>query len=489
MVVRRIPYRPFGDGAGVENTDMFSRYVMAVAVTAGGTIGCQSYQRKPLAMADYIHEWDARLLDVDPVRGYAASLARNAGDETPFNIADGLSLHEAQAIALHFNPQLRIARAEAHVPLTGAQEAGWRPDPRVEAEILRFLDRRKGDDFIDDPWIIEAGLSVTIPLSGRLAVEKELRWSQYNVAWRGILEAEQDLLTRLRAAWLEWSASQERLTITRDYIEKLESVADMAQTLMSAGRIKPMEARLLLIETVRRRAAVLLLEGEVEQNRLALMALLGLSPHAPVSFQADLSIPRIDVPTDQRREVLLNRHWRIKIAEANYERAEQQLRLEIQRQYPDLDIGPSYSLEEDFERFGLGFGLPIPLWNRNRQAVAETSAAREAARLKVQTTIENVTSTLTMAESRLHSAQRQRAIILEQVAPLVEKQMEDSRTLLELGEVDVLLIRDALTGSLETRLDLLDTTLAQAQAANEIRHMLRPQWFTPSAAEVKEEQP
>ncbi|MCH8252063.1 MAG: TolC family protein [Planctomycetes bacterium] len=489
--------------------------LLAMIVVCVG--GCQSYDRRPLELTEYEHEWAGRSLDVEPILSYAASLVDVAEAQAPFDAGDGLSLGEAEAVALHFNPRLRVARAEAKVPLASAKEAGWWPDPQFRAQVLRFVDRgdktrfkldtpsfdgvnagglettptgfrRVEDDFIDDPWILNASLSITIPISGRLGVEKDLGWAQYSAAWRRILVAEWELLTRLRGAWLEWSTAHERLSVTREYVENLESIADIATQLMGAGEMKPTEERLLRIELARRRTNMLAFEREVERHRLTLFAMMGLSPAAPVALNPDVFIASIDVPPDRQTAEVLSHHPLIKSVEADYETAEQQLRLEIRLQYPDLDIGPSYSIEEGLSRFGLGFGFPLPIWNRNRQAIAEAVAAREAAQVAAETTIERVLSQLAQARSRMTFAGRQRAMLLEEVAPLVDKQVSDSRVLLGLGEVDVLLLRDALTGSLETKLELMDVTLAEAKAANDLQQMVRPRWFTPSEAESKEKE-
>ena len=491
------------------------RLALVTAFLMSGITGCQSYQRLPLQLDDYSRRWAERPLDVESIQSYAASLSDSGEPRAPFDSSDGLSLFEAEAVALHFNPRLRLARAAAEVPLASAKEAGWWPDPHFEVTVLRFVDRgekarfkldgpsidgintgglettppgfrRVGSDFIDDPWIVGAGLSITIPISGRLAVEKDLRWSQYSAAWRRILVSEWELVTELRAAWLKWSSSTERLKITRDYVERLEAIAGMTEQLVAAGEMKPTEGRLLKIELARRRTETLSFEHEEQQNRLTLLSLMGLAPSSPVTLQPKLSIDLVGLPVENLRDELVKHHPQIKSAEADHEAAEQRLRLEIRRQYPDLNIGPSYSLDEGFSRFGLGLGLPLPLWNRNRQAIAEAVAAREAARVRAEMVVENVLSAFAQVELRLKYASQRRTVLLETVAPLVEKQVEDSRTLLNLGEVDVLLLRDALTGLLDTKVELLDAALAKGRAANELQQMLRPRWFTPSRVDAEE---
>jgi len=134
----------------------------------------------------------------------------------------------------------------------------------------------------------------------------------------------------------------------------------------------------------------------------------------------------------------------------------------------------------------LGFGFPIPLWTRNRQAVAEATAEREAARARAEAQIEQVFSELARAEARLRYAAQRRAMLLADVAPLVDHQVEETRKLLDLGEVDVLVLRDALSSAMETKLEVLAAILAEAQAANALQQMLQPRWITPSQAEAEE---
>ena len=486
-----------------------------------GSTGCAQYERRPLNIESYANDWPLREIDIEPVRQYAATVAR---DESvgPFDLTDGLNLAEAEAIALHFNPALRAARAQAGAPLANAQEAGWWPDPQFEAKILRFADRgqksefrfngpsidgvntgvvgaaglsgdgleimppgirRSGGEFVEDPMILGAGVNLTIPISGRLAVEKDVKWAEYSAAWRQIIIAEWELLSHLRSAWLEWSTTHERIVVTRDYIERLAAVSAMSDRLADAGEIRPIEARLLRIEAARQRTAMDELEAHERQQRLALLAIMGLAPEAPVELRAAVFVPQFAVQEAERRAALLQIHPRIQAARADYEAAEQRLRLEVRAQYPDLTIGPSFSLEEGLTRLGFGFGFPIPLWNHNRQAVAEAFAERETARARAEATVERALGELARAESRIVAAARRRKAFVQDVAPLVDEQVSETRRLLDLGEIDVLLLRDALSTSLQTKLDILDTTLAEALAAGELQSMLQPRWATTSAEE------
>ena len=486
--------------------------------------GCAKYERRPLELDQYAEDWPLREIRVDSIREYAETLA-DGEENAPYDPSDGLSLAEAEAVALVFNPQLRLARAQADVPLASAREAGWWPDPEFEAKVLHFANRRSRTrfrfegpsfggvnagviganglsadgleitppgfrrtegDFINDPWILSASLGVTIPISGRLAVEQDWSWAEYRASWQRILISEWELLTHLRAAWLDWSTTRERIEVIKAFIEQLATVATMTERLAAAGELKPTDARLLAVELARQRTALQTAESQAELQRLGLFAVLGLAPEAPVELQPDVFLPHIEDVPESRRDTLLRRNPRIMAVRAEYEVAEQRLRLEVRKQYPDLNLGPSYSLEGGLSRLGLGFGIPIPLWNHNRQAVAEAIAEREAARTHAQAQIEQVFSELARAEARLRYAAQRREMLLEDVAPLVDRQVEETRKLLDLGEVDVLVLREALSSAVETKLELLAATLAEAQAVSALRQMLEPRWITPSQAETEE---
>jgi outer membrane protein TolC len=487
--------------------------------------GCATYERRPLELDQYAKKWAVREIDGPTVRAFADTLADDE-EEAPYDPSDGLSLAEAEAVALVFNPELRLLRARAEVPLAGARESGWWPDPEFEAEVLRFANRgsrskfkfdkgsldginpgvlapgglsadgletsppgyrRVDGDYIDDPWIIGAGLSITIPISGRLAVEQDWAWAEYNASWRQILIAEWELLTRLRAAWFAWSTTLEQIEVVNGYVEQLGGVATITERLASTGELNSTDARLLRVELLRQRSAVQSLESQAEQQRVELFAALGVDPDAPIQLVPGTFLPTMDVPEAERRALLLRRDPRVLAARAEYEAAEQRLRLEVRKQYPDLTVGPSYSFEEGFSRVGLGFGLPLPLWNHNRQAVAEAAAERDAAKVRAEAQVEQVLSELARATARLRFATERRVMLIDGLVPLVDRQVEETRKLLDLGEIDVLVLREALSAAVEAKLELLEASLAEAQAAGTLRQMLAPRWITPSQSENKED--
>lgn len=89
--------------------------------------GCQTVPPRPLGLESHLEALDSRVLDVEAVRDYAQALALSHGDDTPtpvFDPEDGISLVEAEAIALWYNPALRLARLEVERAEGLAEVAG-----------------------------------------------------------------------------------------------------------------------------------------------------------------------------------------------------------------------------------------------------------------------------------------------------------------------------------------------------------------------------
>jgi len=516
------------DGIPVRRLILHS--IWAAPCVAGLLTGCAHYERRELTLERFAESWPGQALDVPTVRAYYGALPERRGAQhiASFDVDDGVSLAEAEAIALHFNPDLRQSRAAAGVPLASAEEAGWWPDPQFQAGVLRFVNRGgrpggfkfdngsfdgvnsralatgglnnnsvertppgfrriDGGNYVNNPWIVNASLSVTLPISGRLAVEQDARWADYTVAWRDVAIAEWALLVELRSAWFAWSVTEERLALSRDYAERIGAAAEIANRLASVGELKTTDARVLEIERARIRTTIQALENTLAQQRLELLAMMGVAPNAPAQLVPAIFQTDVDVARPDREAALLAKHPRVLSAKAAYEAAEQSLRLEIRRQYPDLNLGPSFSIEEGLSRAGLGIGLPLPLWNRNRQGIAEAYAEREAAQARSERVVQKVIGELASVETRLAYADERLTLLKTELAPLVDRQISETRTLLDLGEIDVLVLREALRASLEAKLDILDATLARAQAANALEQMLAPRWVAASRADRAED--
>jgi len=449
---------------------------VAVGVLCAGCRSPQFDSSPTPQLALDVASWRARSPDGVGVREYAAHLTRlNPGKRAPFDASDGISLAEAEAVALLFNPSLRVARLKARVPKVGAQHAGIREDPRVELDLLRILEG------VSSPWILASGVKFTIPLTGHLARERELALADADVAMRAALVAEWDLVVRLREEWSKWSAMHERAALIEAHLASVNEVHGIAKAQGAARQISVPQVRVLELESVARTGDLQALRGEMQAQLLALRALMGLTPYAEVLLVPDLGVDPIQTDRVQDELALQQESLELALAKAEFVQADRNLRLEVSKRYPDMELGPLLESEEGIARLGAGVGFTLPLWNRNRRAIVEACATREVARAAYQARHQELVARLARSRAELTALSLRRAWLTDKVAPLADRQLADVRRLGELGDMDVLILKDALTSVLDAKIKLLDLRLERVLASNRRRALVEP-ILTPSTS-------
>jgi outer membrane protein, heavy metal efflux system len=438
--------------------------VLALALIA---VACQSYRPRPLDLDSHQVAWAARSPGSATVRAVALSL----GDSRPavdgaFDPENGLSLGEAEATALVYNPDLRIARLRAAEASATARHAGRWEDPVFGFDGERILNG------VSDPWILGASLAVTIPFSGRLEAEKREACAAERAAILRVVADEWALRIRVRNAWLHWSLSHERIEALRELLVRLEGIIGTATRLEEAGEITRIESRLFQAERASRTIELRSAETRAREFALEIKALMGLVPAAPLQF-----LPATDLGPKPVVDVTHNPH--LAAVQAAYAVSEEALRLEIRKQYPDLTVAPGAKTEEGDERVTLGLDLPIPLWNRNRKAIAQAHARRETARAEYETSYEVLVAKTASAELALDVAIAQRTELESVLVPLLEEQAREVQRVVDLGRVDTLVMLDTLVRRHEARVRLIEMRLQEAISKIQLQELAGPaRWRT-----------
>lgn len=427
--------------------------------------GCQGYQPQPLDLPAHAENWRARSPSSEKVRTFAKRLAASKPGKAAFNPANGLSLGEGETVALIFNPDLRMARLRAGVTRATAEHAGRWDDPELSIDVLKITKS------VPDPWIVGSAISFTFPVSGRLAVEKARAEAASEAELARVAEAEWKVLRDLRDAWLSWSAAGLRLEQTERIVGALDSIIETTSQLAEGGELPKTEAALFPIEQTSRRADKARLKGDVAEQEQRIRSLMGLSPGAPVRLVATHAAVR-DVPPGKQPDDSNPTLTRLR---GEYAVAEQTLLREIRKQYPDLVIGPQHESDQGQSRIGLIGAIPVPILNSNKGGIATARAEREVAEAAYETEYERIVGRLATLHARLQGVHARRKTINDTLVPLVDRQVEDGRRLIELGEGGSLVLLESLMRAHEAKLQLIDIQLEHARAHNESRFLLGPE--------------
>lgn len=437
--------------------------LLAIALLAG----CQSYVEAPLALDAHATAVDGRMNSLEPVSAFAERL-RHAGADVPdrFDPADGLTAAEGEVLALFYNPDLRLARMEAGVALANLETAGLWEDPEFGFDA---------DQILSPSSLFEwgLGLNLTIPVSGRLKVEKERAGAAYEVTLRQIVAAEWSTRAAVRRAWSAWSVAREQARLLQQVVREVQELESITSQMESTGDLTRIEARLFRVELADRMAALTEAELEATRARLELLGLMGLAPDAPVRLVDSLRTPTLRAAGDPITRII-EANAALAVRRAEYQVAEQTLRLEIRKQFPDITIGSGYGSEDKDSRLLFGVSFPVPVLNANRAGIAEAQALRDTARAIVETTFERLARDHAAATAMLEAARSQRNQFETEVVPMMARQARETVEIAQLGDVDTLLLLETVTRQFEAKSRLLELRHAEVDAVNQISELLGP---------------
>ena len=284
-----------------------------------------------------------------------------------------LTVAEVTALAVSRNPDLLAARAKTGVAEAQLVQAGVLPNPSLTGAFLPLL---SGSGSVP-AWNL--GLSQDIKA---LIVLKPKRRS----AKDSLYQVRADLL------WQEWQVAGQARQLAGDIVlgERLRPMLEQAYELMAkryAANRKAVEAGNSTLSTLAPSAAALqsaraaLLQQDQAQlaNRHKLNALLGIAPDVTVPLADAIDLPPFDpagiramlATLPQRRPDLL-------ALRAGYAAQDEQLRVAILSQFPDLVLGASVSSDNSkVINGGPDVQLGLPVFDRNQGNIAIARATRE----------------------------------------------------------------------------------------------------------------
>ena len=448
-------------------------FLASAAITASlAAAGCATYRPVPLDAGAHSASFRARTPDPEPASAWLARLAgqQSGGTEQSperFDLSDGVSLAEAQAVAMVYSADLRLARLKAGVTLAGATNAGLWQDPTLRVDLTRIIQSAA------NPWKVFSSVGFTVPLSGRLEIEKRRAGVEHAGELVRVAQREWQTGIELRRAWCRWSAATARADSAAEVLGNVGSLQAVMDAMESAGELSRIEARLFRMERLARVAELEQARAEAAEGELTIKGLMGMAPGSPLRFEPTLVAAGAENGWNDVTRPVENRPM-VEMARVEYEVAERTLELEVRRQYPDLTIGPGYGSEDGQDQFLLGLAAPLPVLNANRRAIAEATAARELARAGVEAAVERTEGELALARLALESSSRRRAALERELLPMVDAQLEDVRGVARLGEVNTPVLIESLRRRHDALLALVGTRRDETLAHIRIDELLGP---------------
>lgn len=392
--------------------------------------GCQSYRPAPVDAAAMAIARQQRPADPEAVRVEQARIAPAA----PYDAARWNRLSIFAAVLVH-NPDVGAARAA--ILSARAQLATARQAPGA---TLTLSSEYAHDPSTSSPWLLGGGIDVPLDIGGQ-------RKARITSAVLNVAIARYDYADTLWAARMQAHRALIDLFIGTREVEtgqRLLALRSQQQAAterrLKAGAVARADLDRVRQDVSSAASSIEDAKGRVAGAQQALATAIGLTTDALAEVSFDW--PRFDDPAPDPVTGLRDRigatvaRADILKAIAAYDQAESDLRAEVAKQYPAINIAPGYTWERGLTKLPLSIGLALPPFDLNRHAIAAAQARRAEAGQKLEAVVAAANAGLSgaISECRLARASlvRVRAVDL----PIAHRLAAQADAQFRHGEID-----------------------------------------------------
>ncbi len=348
-------------------------FLFALALLSGGCAR-RRYQPAPIQPAPAAAAFEQRTLDVPALKEFIKTNLRRDPEPWPPPAWD---LELLTLAAFYYHPDLDVARARLGVAEAEAITAGARPNPSIRVIA-------GAGNIPENPWLFGLELALPIETAGKRGLRLERARLLTDAARLQLGETAWQVRDRVRAALLDHALAVRRVELLEHQRTLRSQMVALLQKRLQVGEISRSELQPARLEMATTATDFSIAEKQINSSRAALAQAVGVPVLSLETVR--ITVPLLDVPPavaslnygEIQRAAVLNR-IDLRRSLAEYAAADAALKLEIAKQYPNLELAPGYDFEEGAHRFVLGVSIPLPIFNRNEGPIAEAEARRKEA--------------------------------------------------------------------------------------------------------------
>jgi CRISPR system Cascade subunit CasA len=370
------------------------------------------------------------------------------------------------AAALARNPQIAEARAKYVVALAAVRLAKSPPGPSLTltAEYADESPRWGYTGAIDLPLDFGTPRHVRVTTAQLQALQ----------AFYDYGEAVWSVRTDLEKARIDLTSAEAQIILAQRAVALRSERVARLEARVSAGQDARTVALTAQGDLSAARARLSAAQGQREAALAALARGLGVGPAAVrgLRLAAPTEPPPRDGLADWRRDAAQSRRDVLR-AVADYDIAENALRLEIAKQYPTLSLGPAYNYDHGVNKFPFSLSLALPPYDLNRRSIAQAEATRAAAGRSLELAQAEALAAVDTASAALHTAADDRERIRTRDLPTAQRSADAAARAARAGEGDRVDDLAAQAAVADAGLDLLDASHTYDAAAADLEDALR----------------
>lgn len=389
-------------------------------------------------------------------------------DEIVF--AEELSLGNALARALKFNPSLAAYAWQVRAREAAALQAGLLPNPElsIEAENVFGSGEFSGTDAAETT----AALSQLIELGGKRSKRREVAALGTALTEWDYESRRLEVFTETGKSFIAVLAAQQRLEQAEELSRLSEDFFNTVSQRVEAGKVSPVERSRAQVTLSSSRIALAQAEQRLTAARRRLATSWGSSDPAfgrVVGSLGDLQ----PIPREEELEKLLSRSPDLARWESEIAQRRASVDLARAQRIPDLTVslGARNFRETDDNAAVLGVSIPLPLFDRNQGGIREAGAELSSALHQRNAVRSESLAELAESYRAMSSAYAEALALREEVLPSARQAFESAQIGYEAGKFGFLEVLDAQRTLFEVTRQYTDALADYHQARIEVERL------------------
>lgn len=360
------------------------------------------------------------------IRKFSLALFITALHVTGLQAAPGsgstLTLEQLVQQALKSNPEIRFYETEIAATQGEARQAGTLQNPELATTFGHKTIRERDGTKSGDGPVWSASVSQTFEWPGRIGLRKAIANGQVQLARTGLEQFRSALASEVRSAGYRVHAARSKAEALKEVADRFQDVLQVLLQRDPAGPAPLLETRIIEASTISLRRQASDARSAMKEALIELNLLRGAAPSDPL----ELAVEKFEFGPLPKLEQLiaLARLQNYDLRQRQAELAQQGLKLDLARneRWPSITVSPFIDGENPSDKevsAGIGFSIPLPLWNRNKGNIQAAEARRQQAEASVLVTLREIEKQLATHhaayESHLEEMQSWRADAAEQL--------------------------------------------------------------------------
>ena len=434
------------------------RPIAAALSVAGLLTACVTYEPRPIDLTSILANLEGVVVTEGATDPSVVPTSSVAGGINPEEMPR-LTAAEAAGFAVVHHPELAARRAEVGVARAELIEAGLLDDPVASFDGMDAIAAAAvSGEAGTANFISGIGISWTLPRPGEIGAKENAARARIDEKRAELCRAEWRLLRDVFGAHTRLAAAEARLELNRRLRDIVRRTAEQIAAARGAGGATVLQENLAYLEAARLDQDGVRLDGDRRAAILAVNQLMGAPPGAKWTLEVDPTLwtaTTVAEPSVLVQKALSSRPDLIGLMAA-YRRAEADVRLEVSRQFPRIDLGT-----------GIAITLPLAT-GFNGPGIRTAEARRTKLACEVEAAVFEVRREIHAACLNYDRVQAELDVLEKAVRPKIEQNLGLLQEALRLGGVTIAEVIAAQQQIIATEERSLDLKVQRAQAKIEL---------------------